>query len=106
MSLEVQDIVLKPKQLRFVEEYLVDLNGTKAAVRAGYSRGSAHVTSSRLLAQNNVRKMIEGAVEERFGLTTLSIIEELAAIAFHDIGDYVSWTHDSIRIVPSAELSP
>ena len=105
MSPEVQDIVLKPRQLRFVEEYLVDLNATKAAVRAGYSQPSAHVTSSRILARRDVRTHIEGALANRFGVTKLSIIEELAAIAFHDIGNYVSWTNESIRIIPSAKLS-
>jgi phage terminase small subunit len=99
-------IVLTPKQQRFVEEYLVDLNATQAAVRAGYAPASAHVTSSRILAKRQVRAHVEGVIAKRFGVTKLSIIEELAAIAFHDIGDYVSWTNDNIRVTPSAELSP
>jgi phage terminase small subunit len=40
-----------PKQLRFVEEYLKDLNGTQAAIRAGYSARTAAVQASRLLTK-------------------------------------------------------
>ncbi len=40
---------LTPKQARFVEEYLIDLNATQAAIRAGYSAKTAEVQGSRLL---------------------------------------------------------
>lgn len=96
---------LRPKHRRFVEEYLVDLNATKAAVRAGYARSSAHVTSCRLLARADVRQRVEAALEEQFGITKMSIIEELAAIAFHDIADYMSWTDKAIHITPSDQLT-
>lgn len=106
---EVSDVScatpLKPKQQRFVAEYLVDLNATKAAIRAGYSPQSAHVTSSRLLAKQDVRAHIELVMAKMLGITKLSIIEELAAIAFHDIGDYVTWTECDFRITPSNELT-
>ena len=42
-------MTLTAKQARFVEEYLVDLNGTQAAIRAGYSPKTAAATASRLL---------------------------------------------------------
>lgn len=50
---------LSDKQQRFVHEYLVDLNATQAAIRAGYSVGSAPVTASRLLRNANVKAAIE-----------------------------------------------
>ena len=50
---------ITPRQWRFVEEYLIDLNGTQAATRAGYAPESAHVTSSRLLKNANVAADIE-----------------------------------------------
>lgn len=46
---------LNPKQERFVREYLVDMNGTQAAIRAGYSPKTANVQASDLLAKPNIR---------------------------------------------------
>lgn len=50
---------LTPKQQRFVEEYLVDLNATQAAIRAGYAKNSAQEQSSRLLSNAMVRAAIK-----------------------------------------------
>jgi len=55
---------LRPKQQRFAEEYVVDWNGTQAAIRAGYSEISARVTASRLLTKANIRLAIERYKEE------------------------------------------
>jgi phage terminase small subunit len=52
---------LTPKQLRFVDEYLVDLNATQAAIRAGYSAKTANEQGARLLS--NV--MVQAALAER-----------------------------------------
>lgn len=56
---------LTPKQEMFVKEYLVDLNATQAAVRAGYSEKTANAQGSRLLANVNIRAYIEKAQAER-----------------------------------------
>ena len=52
------DAKLTPKQERFVEEYLVDLNGTQAAIRAGYSPNGAEVTASKLLTLPKVQAAV------------------------------------------------
>ncbi len=62
---------LTPKQARFVEEYLVDLNATAAAVRAGYSPKSAHVEGSRLLTNAKVAAAISAAKRERSEATKI-----------------------------------
>lgn len=49
---------LSPKQQRFVQEYLVDLNGTKAAIRAGYSKKTADVQAAQLLAKLKVQEEV------------------------------------------------
>lgn len=49
---------LNAKQKMFCQEYIVDLNGTQAAIRAGYSERTANEQSSRLLANANVKAMI------------------------------------------------
>jgi len=94
------------RQLGFVQEYLVDLNGKDAAIRAGYSPRSAHVTASRILADPRVRSTIASTIEERFGVTKESIIEELAAIGFASLGDHFSWDEEGrIRSKPSRSLT-
>ena len=50
---------------RFKEEYLVDLNGTQAAIRAGYSARSADVTASRLLGDDRIVRDIAAAMAKR-----------------------------------------
>jgi hypothetical protein len=50
---------------RFVEEYLVDGNGTAAAVRAGYARAGAHVTASRLLRNPKVAEAVAAGQAEK-----------------------------------------
>jgi phage terminase small subunit len=82
---------LTPKQEAFVREYLVDLNGTQAGIRAGYSEKSAPVIASQNLRKLNVLRAIEEAFMELGGVTRARIVDELGAIAFSDIGDFVDW---------------
>lgn len=75
---------LTHKQSAFVAEYLVDMNATQAAIRAGYSKKTAQEQSSRLLSNVKVRAAIDAAMKERTeraGLTAdmvyQSIVREL-----------------------------
>jgi len=43
-------MALTPKRQRFVDEYLIDMNGTKAAIRAGFAESGARIEATRLLA--------------------------------------------------------
>lgn len=86
---------LTPKQARFVDEYLIDLNGTQAAIRAGYSKKTANEQAARLLANVSVAKAIVAAKAERAARTHLSqdrVLRELTAIAFCDIGSILEET--------------
>jgi phage terminase small subunit len=77
------------KELRFVEEYLVDLNSARAARAAGYSEASAANIAYQLLRKPRVKAAIEAAQRERSertGVTADQVINELARIAFADIG--------------------
>lgn len=49
---------IEERRRRFCEEYLIDLNGTQAAIRAGYSPKSARTTASRLLADENISRVL------------------------------------------------
>lgn len=55
---------LTKKQKRFVEEYLIDLNATQAAIRAGYSPKTANEQASRLLANVSIKSYIESELEK------------------------------------------
>ena len=83
---------LTPKQAAFVREYLVDLNASGAARRAGYSRNGAEVTGHRLLRNPKVATQIEKALQERVERTELTadeVIEGLRREASYD-GDGAS----------------
>lgn len=56
---------LTPKQARFVQEYLVDLNATQAAIRAGYSERTAYRIGADLLQKTSLQNAIEAALKER-----------------------------------------
>lgn len=56
---------MTPKQERFVQEYLIDLNATQAAIRAGYSPGRANATGSELLKKLDVAEAVSAAKKER-----------------------------------------
>ena len=81
-------MALTAKQRRFVEEYLIDLNATQAAIRAGYSPKRADA-----IGYENLRKPeISGAVteamkarEQRTQITQDRVLQELARLAFFDI---------------------
>ena len=56
---------LTPKQARFVDEYLIDLNGTQAAIRAGFSKKSAHDIAAQLLGKTHIKAAIDAAKAAR-----------------------------------------
>ena len=64
---------MNPKQRRFCEEYVVDSNGTQAAIRAGYAANSAVVTASRLLTKANVRERVDQLFAEQRERVEISI---------------------------------
>jgi phage terminase small subunit len=78
---------MNPRRARFVQEYLVDLNATQAAARAGYSKRTSNEQGARLLADVSVRSAIEKAMAERSRRTEITsdrVLKELARIAFFD----------------------
>jgi phage terminase small subunit len=81
---------LTAKQLRFVDEYLVDLNGTQAAIRAGYAEKSASVEGARLLANAKVASLVAerfAARSEKTGIDAEWVLKRLAMEATADFGD-------------------
>lgn len=90
---------LTEKQQRFVDEYLIDLNATQAAIRAGYSAKTAQEQSSRLLSNVMVQQAISEKMAERSKRTGINqdrIVTELARIAFVKMTDLVD-SHGRIK---------
>lgn len=89
---------LTKKQERFVEEYLVDLNATKAAIRAGYSLNTAASIGGENLRKPQIQEKIKEKQEElqkQTGINRDKILKEIASIAFDDISNYLEfWTDD------------
>ena len=86
--------VLTPRQARFVEEYLKDLNATRAARDAGYSARTANEQGAHLSAKVSVQAAIQEAKQarsERTQITADRVLEEYAAIGFSRLTDVVSW---------------
>lgn len=84
---------LTPRQERFVAEYLVDLNATQAAIRAGYSARTANREGTRLLSHAVIQEMIQKAQadrQERTEVTQDRVVLELARMAFYDAGEIAS----------------
>jgi phage terminase small subunit len=85
---------LTRKQLRFVEAYLLEPNGTQAAISAGYSPNSAAVEASRLLTNPKVAAELaerRRVLEIKAGITPERVLSELAKLGFSDIRQVVQW---------------
>ena len=98
---------LTPKQARFVEEYLVDLNATQAAIRAGYSVKSAEMLGYQLLQKTTVASAVAQAQQERSERTEITqdqVLRELARIGFSDMGNYVKYGPGGVMLVDSSEV--
>ena len=80
------------KQQRFIEEYLIDLNATQAAIRAGYSVKTANEQGSQLLAKLSIQQAIAEKMAERSKRTGVNqdrVVLELEKIAFVKMTDVV-----------------
>lgn len=94
---------LTKKQQLFVDEYLIDLNATQAAIRAGYSVESARDIGCENLTKPNIQQAIAEKMAERSKRTGVNqdrVILELAKIAFVNISDVVDT--DTGEILPNA----
>ena len=92
MDIEKSEFEITDKMRQFVDEYLIDMNGTQAAIRAGYSEATAQEQSSQLLDRPDIRELVEQRQKDRIDRTQISqdlTVNELKAIALSDIADFV-----------------
>jgi phage terminase small subunit len=88
------------KQKNFCEEYLIDLNATQAAIRAGYSVDTAKEIGCENLTKPNIRTYIDTKLAERSkrtGINADRVIQELAKIALLNITDVVNADDATIK---------
>jgi phage terminase small subunit len=100
---------MTPRQQRFVEEYLVDMNAHQAALRAGFSPRSARQIVTKLLRRPEVADAIRAATDaraERLRITADRVLPELARIAFAEIGRLAEWGPDGVTLKPRREITP
>jgi hypothetical protein len=91
---------LNPREARFVDEYLVDLNAKQAAIRAGYAERSAEVTGSRLLSRAKVREAIRAKQvkrSERTEITAEKVLERWWDIATADPNELIEYRRGCCR---------
>lgn len=100
--------MLTDKQRTFVNEYLVDMNGTQAAIRAGYAPKTAFAQASRLLSNVKVAAFLTEAQKARSDRTEITqdmVLRELARIGFSDMRNFTEWGPAGVRLKDYAELT-
>ena len=105
---------LPPMQDRFVDEWLIDFNGTQAAIRAGYSPKTAAAAAARLLRNVNIQAEIarrQKDLQRRTEISQDRVVKELARIAFADATDYacvetLTYENEDGTVSPVQIVSP
>lgn len=99
---------LTPKQSLFVKEYLVDLNASQAAIRAGYSEETADRIGHENLKKLEIQKAINEAMKERAERLEISqdkVLKEIALIAFGRLSNVLSQEENGEVYVDLSNMS-
>jgi phage terminase small subunit len=92
---------LTDKQAMFCKEYLIDLNATQAAIRAGYSEATAQVIGSENLSKPIIQAEIQDLIKkrsERTEITSDMVLKELAKIGFSNIAEFTDNSNGIVNI--------
>ena len=93
---------------RFCREYIKDLNGTRAAIAAGYAKKSAKVTASRLLTNANVQALLAKLAKQhadKLDLSAEKVLSELSSMGFCNMLDYIKTTEEGNAYVDLSNLT-
>jgi len=88
---------LTSKQQLFLNEYMVDMNATQAAIRAGYSEKSARVISCKLLTKTDISAAIKQKIAEK-AMKADEVLEKLTEIARGDMGNFMDISSMSYQL--------
>lgn len=100
-------VALRPKQAVFVQEYLIDLNATQAAIRAGYSVKTAQQVGSQNLSKLVIQAALQEAMAARADRTEVTadqVVKELALIGFANMADYADWGPEGVKLKAAGNL--
>lgn len=98
----LDDEELTEQERLFCLYYVKYFNGTQAALKAGYAKSSAHVTSSRLLRRERVAtyiREIKGEMVENIFVEAMDVLNEYIKIAFADITNYVNFGQKDVEVM-------
>lgn len=96
------------RQERFIEEYLIDFNASRAAIAAGYSSKNAKSQGWRLLADPEIQAELtkrKDSLTESLKITQEKIVHELAMLGFSNIFDYI-YVDDNQEVQLKSEIQP
>lgn len=99
---------LTPKQEAFCQQYIIDLNQTQAAIRAGYSEKTANQIACQLLTKLNIQARVNELKEKRSKRVEVDadwVLERLKQIAGADMSDVADWNASGVTFKDSAGLS-
>ena len=99
---------LTAKQDRFCREYVVDLNASRAARKAGYKAKTARQQGQRLLTKVDVQQRIaelQAEVTHRLGIKAENVLHELTRIGFSNIADYLEFGPNGVTLRNSEDLN-
>lgn len=100
---------LTARQQRFCDEYLIDLNATQAAIRAGYSEKYAHTNAAKLLQNTTIQEYIEKRKKDRIKRTEITqdaVLQEIALVAFAVATDYAKVVEREATIEIDGNIVP
>lgn len=99
---------LTAKQMRFVDEYLIDLNATQASIRAGYSPRTSYSIGVDLLKKPEIQTLLQKKrqkLSDKLEVSQEKVIKELAAVAFANGADYAKITAQGlVEFIPTDDL--
>jgi len=94
-------MALTPKQQAFINEYMIDLNASASAIRAGYSARNAGKIGPELIGKTRIQEAIQIAMSERAkrtGITADHVLKEIASIADDDISNYLDFRTEKVQV--------
>lgn len=103
-----EEFGLNPRQEDFVYEYLIDLNATQAAKRAGYSEKTAGQIGHELLKKPEIQNAIAALRKkraQRYEITAENVLAEYAKIGFSNMDDYVDTETNDLPVIDMAGLT-
>ncbi|WFD08724.1 DUF1804 family protein [Tepidibacter hydrothermalis] len=101
-DIDIENNNLTEKQRLFCLYYIKSFNATMSAIKAGYSKESAHVQGSRLLSNVKIKaeiRKLKGAMAQELFIDAMDVVNKYVKIAFADITDYADFGNEEVTKV-------